>query len=136
MLIPFNVRFEGKQRDTTLGKRLESEMSGILNWALDGLRFIEGGIYPPTEVMDATKAYKNEMDHLGTYMLESVKEVAGGVCLVGDMYLDYEQWCEVNGERAMSKRQLTRKMEERGFKKAKRKGWEWLNLTLLNNSEK
>lgn len=136
MLIPFNVRFEGKQKDTTLGKKLEAEMSGILNWALDGLRYIEGGIYPPTEVMDATRAYRDEMDHLGTYMKERTKEVIGSSCLIGDMYIDYEQWCEANGERAMSKRDLTRKMQERGFRKSKRKGWEWINLTLLGDVEK
>lgn len=131
LLIPFTVTIDAVKKDPQLGAKLQAEMSGILNWALQGLIELEFGLLPPKAVLDATNAYRDEMDHIGTFMGECTEKVAGSTCLIGDFYLTYEEWCESNGEKPMSKRVLTRKMEERGFKKVKRNGWEWIGVKLI-----
>lgn len=137
MLIPFIIKIEGHKKDKDLPLKLKDEMPGILNWALEGLKmWVEFGIDPPTKVMDATKAYRDEMDHLGTFIAEVMAQNKGARALIGDTYIEYEKWCDANGEYAMSKRDLTRKMQERGFTKVKSGGWFWQDIEILTNSQK
>jgi len=37
LLVPFPTTIPREQRDKSLGDKLQSELPGILNWALDGL---------------------------------------------------------------------------------------------------
>ena len=54
-VLPFNRHFEPKEQDKTLKKRLEKELSGVLNWCLEGLWLMrETGFEPPQSVLNAT----------------------------------------------------------------------------------
>lgn len=50
LIVPFNRKFEGKEKDVNLFEKIKkSEMSGILNWALEGLKRLRANNYRFTE---------------------------------------------------------------------------------------
>jgi len=78
--IPFKEYIYKKDRDRTLSGALKTEMSGILNWALTGLKQLESnkGIFPDTaahdEVMDQ---YRRESDSVYEWYYDQVSLVIG-----------------------------------------------------------
>ncbi|MCK9185085.1 MAG: phage/plasmid primase, P4 family [Candidatus Cloacimonetes bacterium] len=71
-LIPFNRTFAKEEQDKYLTQKLEKELPGILNWALEGLKDYRalGGLYPPQEIKDAVKAYRRENDSVRVFVEE------------------------------------------------------------------
>jgi putative DNA primase/helicase len=68
-LIPFTVTFKASERDAHLGKKLRAELSGILNWVLEGcLQWQRTGLGEPAAVRKATRTYREENDVLGEFM--------------------------------------------------------------------
>jgi putative DNA primase/helicase len=120
-LIPFTVTIPKAERDRTLLTRLQDELPGILAWAVRGcLAFTQQGLADPPEVLAATDSYRSEMDVIGAFVAERcvVADCARAEC--GALYSAYAQWCEENGEHAVSQRRFGQQLEERGF--ARRRG--------------
>jgi putative DNA primase/helicase len=102
--------------------KLLGEISGILNWALEGYReWIDQGLRPPEAVRTATDSYREESDVLGTFIDEELVRLrpdqAGNTG--GEIYKSYQLWCEENGEKALNNRQFGDALRERGFAKRK-----------------
>jgi len=58
-------------KDRNLTEKLKAEASGILNWALDGLRqWRLGGLQEPEQVVQATQEYRESMDVIGHFIEE------------------------------------------------------------------
>lgn len=71
ILIPFEARISEAERDKHLSEKLCEELSGILNWALEGYRqWKEQGLNAPQSVLKASKAYRDEEDTLGAFLSE------------------------------------------------------------------
>lgn len=70
MLVPFDVQIPEEERDETLARRLfDEERAGILNWLVEGLReVLEIGLSPPDQVVEATRAYREEQDPIGVFL--------------------------------------------------------------------
>lgn len=67
-LIPFTVYIKPKDRDDELREKLAGELSGILNWALEGcLRWQQDGLHEPERVREATASYREEEDLVGEF---------------------------------------------------------------------
>jgi len=78
-LIPFTVSIPAAERDRQLPQKLEAELPGILNWALDGAEaYLAGGLQDPDEVKACVGTYRSENDVLGQFIAE--------YCLKGDGY--------------------------------------------------
>jgi putative DNA primase/helicase len=61
-MVPFTVTIpEEKRIPDFFQNKLEPEASGILNWAIEGLRqYFKVGLLAPPEVLEATKEYRDE----------------------------------------------------------------------------
>jgi putative DNA primase/helicase len=102
--IPFEHKFSGADKDVYFFEnKLVPEMSGILNWAIEGcLKWQQEGMDLPEVVKIAVEEYKSDMDKLGGFITEC--------CVVGErfrigasqLYQAYETWCKDNGERSMT----------------------------------
>lgn len=115
LLVPFRVTVPEHMRDPDLPYKLEDELSGILNWALDGVaQFLQGGLAPPDEVKAATQEYRAEQDILGAWLEEKCVLDPNLCDDYGDLYQDYMAWCESNKEEAINKSQFSSSLEERG----------------------
>jgi P4 family phage/plasmid primase-like protien len=119
-LIPFDVSFEGKEDRGLKAALLDPrELSGVLNWAIDGCRkYLDGGLNYPQAVTDATAQYKADSDLIARFLSEC--------CLLGQgsiparkLYQTYVRWAGDTGEESMSETAFGIRMREQGIAKKK-----------------
>lgn len=121
-------------RDEHLAGKLEAEASGILNWIVSGARqWLSGGLRTPQRVVDATKAYRGEEDHVGRFLDDVCRQGTGCWVSSADLRIAYEAWCHEVGEAPWSQRAMGPELTSRGFTRAKKgdanhKGWKGLEL--------
>lgn len=139
LLIPFEEVIPAAERDPGLTAALRREASGILRWAVEGARLLaenNGRLALPQLVEDATRAYRTESDVLGQFLSEEFVEDVKGFIASSNLYASYESWCDENGERAMSKKALGLRLQDKGFtSKQDRRGQRgWQGLALRQSS--
>lgn len=133
-LIPFTVQIPENERILNLKEQLRAEWPGILNWALAGCAdWQTRGLATPDEIRDATGAYRMENDAIGAFMAECLIVDTRGTASVGATYEAYQRWAEDSAERAITKRALSARLQERGFAvelvgKASTKTWAGFRL--------
>lgn len=117
-VIPFNVQIPPSEQDKKLGEKLQGELPGILNWALDGCLAWqrEGGLNPTEEVLLATEGYKSEMDIVGRFINERCSVDPRYVVAARDLYGDFKDWSEEQGEKwIMTQQAFGMRLKEKGF---------------------
>ncbi|MGE7932148.1 phage/plasmid primase, P4 family [Viridibacillus arvi] len=121
-LVPFNLQLPKEKRDLKLAEKLSLEMSGILNWAIEGcLKWQHSGLCEPVIVKKATGDYKEDMDILGPFLYECcyVPMIDEVKIEAKELYEIYFNWCHKTGEHALKNRAFYRMLETKGFKKKK-----------------
>ncbi len=107
-VIPFNKKFTPDQQDKTLANRLETELSGIMNWAIEGcLKWQADGLSSPQIILDQLDQYQTEMDTVGNYAAENLVLQPEGKLQSSKLFTHYKEWCRVMGYTAQ---------DDRGFK--------------------
>lgn len=115
-LIPFTEIIPKKEQDRRLMDKLRAELPGILAWAVRGcLDWQREGLEAPDQVRKATGEYRAEMDVLGGFLEECCELREDYKELASEVYKAYQEWCSDSGEREVPRRQLTKKLEERGY---------------------
>jgi putative DNA primase/helicase len=134
ILIPFNVRFSKDKQDKHLTSKLRTELSGILNWAIEGcLEWQSEGLTTPKVILDATKEYKSETDRIKSWMEDCCTDEIDprAATKASYIYSSYKKWADNNGEWPMSQRILLSKLIERGYQRERRSdGWYYLGIKL------
>lgn len=134
-LIPFTVTIPDSEQDRGLAERLEAELPGILRWAVDGCRrWQQDGMSEPDAVRMATAEYREEMDLLGGFLSEKCVAMEVATASAHDLYRAYTDWCDENGERAVTQRRFGMSLTERGFDRQRMGAsmrWHWLGIGLL-----
>jgi putative DNA primase/helicase len=98
-LIPFTVTIPPEQRDQHLPEKLLAERDGILAWAIQGcLEWQCMGLRPPQSVLDATDEYFESEDAIGRWLAERCVRHANAKALTIELFNDWKQWAETNGE--------------------------------------
>jgi putative DNA primase/helicase len=121
-LVPFDQTFEESAQDKELPEKLKREMSGVLNWAIEGcLAWQEEGLKTPEEILSATSEYREDQDVLGTFIAECCDEDPQRYTPIAGLWRVFEEWARTSGERPGSKKKLSQKLGERGYR-ADRKG--------------
>jgi putative DNA primase/helicase len=96
MLVPFNATFSGDKIDKDLPIKLSNEISGILNWALEGTRkWLNGEMKTPSSVMNTTKEYRKEMDIIQQFLDECVvmkEEYQNARVKAGELFKVFDGW--------------------------------------------
>ena len=98
--IPFERHFEEWEQDRKLKEMFArpENLSGILNWCIEGLRLLEAeGFKEPQAVRAATAEYEHESDKIALFMEECLQEEKGALCRTSAVYEAYTCWCEGNG---------------------------------------
>ncbi len=134
LLIPFNITIPDHEKDLKLLEKLEKELPGIFNWAVEGYKLqVEHGLNPPAEVIAATEEYKEEMDLIKAFINQEVGHTDNGLLQSSALYKVYKKWTENIGEYPLSQAQFSRKMIDNGFVKERYSfGMAWKNIFLLN----
>lgn len=119
-LVPFKTTIPSDKQDRHLFEKLQSESSGILNWALEGLRmYLLDGLDPPECVATATLEYRSEMDIIGDWFEECCELDADARVLMKDAYVSYNMWCKESGHFPFSKKNFGIRLREQGISEAK-----------------
>jgi putative DNA primase/helicase len=132
-LIPFTVTIPKEQRDLNLADKLKGEMSGILNWAIQGcLAWQKDGLVTPKRVIDATASYQAQEDIVGQFLDDCTVSDPASRCLQSAVFEVYQQWTDKQGIRKpLSASMLNRKFEDRGLHRAKSNGKKyWDGITV------
>lgn len=98
-LIPFNRTFTDQDKDPDLLPKLEQELSGILNFAIDGLRRLrQRGKLPTAAAVDrAIAEYRHETNAVAQWINERTVALPEPATLASALYADYTVWSRGNG---------------------------------------
>jgi putative DNA primase/helicase len=139
-LIPFTVVIPETEQDKHLTEKFKGELSGILNWALEGLyRWQHEGLHVPEEVKAATEAYRKEMDKFADFLEECCKVHPDLTTPASDLFAAYLSWAEQNKERTLSRNEFADRLKERGLDNSTRnsvtgrKQWRGIGLRITES---
>ena len=99
-------------------KEFKGEISGILNWALEGWRdYRENGLQVPAAVKNATSEYKSESDTLTAFISEKCVENSVAKVHTTRLFQSFKEWAKENNEaeQIRSSRAMISLLRERGF---------------------
>ncbi|HDX8588877.1 TPA: DNA primase, partial [Aeromonas dhakensis] len=118
LMLPFNASFTKAQLDPMLMEKLQAEMPGILNWAIQGCQMwqeqrLKASI--PARLKQDVETYRAESDMVGCFLEECTQARAGAKVPMSEVYAVYSRWAQQNGEWAMKQLALKKKLIEKGF---------------------
>ncbi len=135
-LIPFTQTFSKDKRDNTLRATLATELSGILNWSLEGCqKWQEEGLEPPEAVTRATQGYREDQDVLADFIDARCILTPTSEGSKTELYNDYIWFCSKTNERPLGKIKFGERLVERGLDgdhrltgKGREKAWRGIEL--------
>lgn len=106
VIIPFNKRFEHQEDDKNLSMKLEQELAGILNFALEGLKRLRENDYQFTEssaIATVQEEYREMINPMHLFSQERL--VAGSpedkvhYNIIAQVF---KAWCQTNGHTGLA----------------------------------
>lgn len=133
-MIPFKVTIPEDERDNHLTEKLKLELSGILNWAIQGFNHWNKGLMKvPKSVLEATQGYKHDMDIVGEFIESKCKVGPDETVRVSTLYESYKDWCKYNNEMLLGKIQFGARLSQLGYEKGRdREAYHWNGIGLNN----
>ena len=119
LIIPFEVTIPEEQQDDQLAEKIiKSELAGVLNRVLEGLkRVLKQRRFTKSEAMEKIlKDYKRESDNVSMFIEESGYEKTNEESiLVMDLYNEYNAYCISGNYVAVSKKAFTSRIRNMGI---------------------
>jgi putative DNA primase/helicase len=116
LLIPYPVIFEGDDCDKNLPEKLKTELPGILNWMLEGLRrYLREGLTVPDSVKAATEGYRSESNVLAEWVADRCEtglKLFDSAAALHESYLD---WAKRHAGVKLNSTQFGRALGDSGF---------------------
>ena len=125
-IIPFNRHFTAEERDIDLKSFFAepANLSGILNWCLEGFKFYQDeGLKMPGSVASATADYRAQSDRITMFTNQCIQRQAGQELRSSAIYNRYKSWCAENGFKYENAANFKKKMEQAGFMYNRRRPW-------------
>jgi len=119
-IIPFNVNIpEGRQDKELANKIISTELSGVFNWVLEGLkRLLENKRLSPCRASEiALERYKKEADNIGLFLEEKgYKSDPVDFEYEKSLYEKYQRFCMADGYRPVSKATFRKRLEAKDIR--------------------
>lgn len=137
-ILPFTVQIPVDEQDRDLLRKLEGELPGILNWALQGCReWQTAGLKPPAIITAAVNQYREESDTLGRFIVECCEGRALAQVKSSALFKQYQTFSESAGERWIPSKDFPAEIERRGFRwKRTKAGGVFLGLELRSETDR
>lgn len=97
LIVPFNRVFKQEEMDKNLKDKVSEELSGILNWAIEGAKRLMNNDYKFTEceaIKKAIKAYKEEQNPVEAFSKDVLIYEEGCSETKKDVLDSYKLWIE------------------------------------------
>ncbi|WP_242120690.1 phage/plasmid primase, P4 family [Aestuariivivens sediminicola] len=115
LIIPFDVVIPPEKQDKNLhSKIIENELSGVFNWALEGLnRLLEqNGFSKCSAAEEAISEYKKQSDSVKMFVEENGYVVSpSDYTLIKELYKHYRQYCVEDGFKPVSKVNFNKRLK-------------------------
>ena len=138
-LIPFNYIIPKGDIDPELPQKLETELPGILVWAVKGCLSWQGqGLREPQAVIDATAIYRHDQDILGDFIEDCCTLEHLATIPKAELKDKYHDWCKTTGLDPVSNWTFKHRLVERGVtdgRSSDHKTREWRGIRLKTNEE-
>jgi putative DNA primase/helicase len=124
ILIEFPRVFQEHERDPNLTKKLQQELPGILNFALDGLDelFTDGRFSVPESSVELAEGWRLEADQAHQFIDECCERDKYAEVEVAELYAEYREWAKNSGiSRIVQKKTFGTRLERLGFKRSRTK---------------
>lgn len=119
LIIPFDVTIPEREQDKQLHARIiETELSGVFNWVLEGLnRLLEQKGFSDCEAaVKAVENYKNQSDSVKLYLDDNnFRPSPLKYRPVAELYAAYKAYCIEDGFRAVNKNNFKKRLEGFGI---------------------
>ena len=104
----------GPDKDPELVDTLRSELSGILNWALEGYdRLMEQGHFTNEgDASDKWDRWQSWGDSIDRFLSECINTDGDAKHRTGDVYARYKAWCEQHGISPDEQSPLTKRIKK------------------------
>lgn len=105
IIFPFDYTVKEDEKDLHLSDKLKSELSGILNWSIEGLKRLERSNYNFTKCEAAESClemYKNELNNVGDFFAECFIIDDKSRIRKSELYVYYSRYCVLNGAQSVS----------------------------------
>jgi putative DNA primase/helicase len=117
--VPFQVVIPEPERDPDLKIALmDPDFGGtaVLRWLVEGCAsWQQLGLNAPQVVQRASASYRQEMDRLAGFIEDVCFVEENATCTNSTIYAAYQQWCQQNGERTISHKGFTQRLEAKGY---------------------
>ena len=136
-LIDFGQPIPPHERDVHLGAKIEAELPGILNWALDGLRRVrQRGLVVPDAVSRAVAEYRSEQDTIAGFIADCCTATNPQASTTAkDLWETWVHWCRKNGEREGTQRSFGAELTRRKFERFQSNGQrKWRGIGIVEGS--
>lgn len=112
-ILPFNLSWQGRE-DRTLGARLEAEIQGIANWAIQGLCRLRtnGKFTEPRVSLEEIDMIRDTYSPLSVFADECLTFSEHAQVSSNQMYQAYMMWCRREGRKPGTVGSLTRHFKD------------------------
>jgi putative DNA primase/helicase len=119
IIIPCDHVVLARDVNPYLGNDLAREGSGILNWALEGLRRLRTqGQFSQCQVCDeALRLHKQTSNSVAEFFGECVQRDPGNDCISTHLYEIYAYWCRKSGRKAVHEAEFGKRVLRLRFRK-------------------
>jgi putative DNA primase/helicase len=115
LIIPFNITIPEHEQDKQLAtKIIATELSGIFNWVLEGLkRLLERKQFTDCEIVKHTREqYEKESDSVRSFIDETeYKLSSSNYTAIKALYQEYRMYCQDDGYKPVNKTNFIKRLE-------------------------
>ncbi|GAB2542821.1 DNA primase family protein [Spirosoma aerophilum] len=118
LIVPFGITIPDHEQDKQLAaKIISSELSGVFNWILEGLKRLLGqNRFTDCEaVIEQLEAYKRQSDTVRIFLDEQGYQTSSVTTPLKDLYRDYKTYCLENGYRAVNNKNFQKRLNANGI---------------------
>lgn len=120
-LIPWATTLSEAERIKDFDVALHRELSGVLNWALEGLAtWRTAGLSLPPAVEAATEAYRAESDMLRAFLSQECEVGEGFEVDSGQLFEAFKDWCTEQDRTPETAASFGRRLKDVGFQRRRR----------------
>jgi P4 family phage/plasmid primase-like protien len=124
-LVPFPRQFTKDEIDLNLSDKLQAEVAGIFNWALEGCkRYLANRkrLESSESMKEAEAEYRRENDRLADWREACTLDNVTNIVSQTKLYKSYDGYCIGQQSHPMSRNAFYAALEERGFARVKING--------------
>jgi len=119
LILHFDQFIEEGRRNPNLAKEIiGTELSGIFNWVLDGLRRLidQKGFTKCSAIQQMVESYKRESDSVAMFLVdEHYRASTTNMLKVKDIFGEYKEYCRDNNYRSLGRNNFTKRLEANGI---------------------